>query len=84
MYTLDVAVPCPLLQTFSYLSEDELAAGTRVLVPFGKRDLVGVVIGARSQEAASDQTASDFKLKAIRKALDSQPVYSAVLRELAK
>ena len=45
MFDLDVAVPSPLPQTFTYAADSAIAAGTRVLVPFGKRRLVGVVLG---------------------------------------
>ena len=45
---LQVALPVPLPRTFDYLPVNpkwEAALGARVLVPFGKRKLVGVVVG---------------------------------------
>ena len=43
MPIIDVAVPVPLRQTFSYTSEQKLQPGVRVSVPFGRRQLIGVV-----------------------------------------
>ena len=48
---VDVAVPVALDQAFTYLApaalEDLIAPGMRILVPFGRRVLVGVVLGWR-------------------------------------
>ncbi|MHB8535717.1 MAG: primosomal protein N' [Sulfuricaulis sp.] len=64
-----VAVPTPLYRLFDYLSTGSLAAGTRVRVPFGKREMVGVVLGEVKQ--------SEFplsRLKSIAQALDAEPL----------
>lgn len=43
---VDVALPVPLPQTFTYrLEADGVEVGTRVLVPFGPRRLIGWVVG---------------------------------------
>ncbi len=45
-YVLQVVLPVPLAQRFDYLCPPQIAPiqrGTRVLVPFGKRRLVGMV-----------------------------------------
>ncbi len=78
MHELDVAVPTPLAQTFTYTAEIAVSAGTRVLVPFGKRRLVGVVLGA------AGATDPGQKLKAIEHVIDEAPVYSPVVLEIAK
>ncbi|MFT5575871.1 MAG: primosomal protein N' (replication factor Y) [Bermanella sp.] len=80
MTILDVAVPCPLRRSFDYLAPEngEISAGMRVLVHFGNRRLVGVVLG---RKARSDVPA--HKLKAAV-ALDRQPTLNKELLALAK
>ena len=46
-YITQIAIPCPLRQIFDYLPGNEitnLEKGMRVLVPFGSRQVVGIVI----------------------------------------
>jgi len=46
---LQVALPVPLPNLFDYLAPPgtpEIAEGTRVLVPFGRKKMVGVVVGS--------------------------------------
>lgn len=74
-----VALPVPLDKQFDYLVPAHLfpVVGGRVSVPFGPKTLVGIVI-AFSHE-------SEFpieKLKPIKAALDSSPVWSKPLFEL--
>ena len=54
---VSVAVPAPLRSTFQYsLKPGQLAPpGTRVIVPFGKRKLVGVVTSNDMQAMLNDQ-----------------------------
>ncbi|MCU7554521.1 primosomal protein N' [Alteromonas sp. ASW11-19] len=77
MALIDVAVPVPLRQTFTYTCDTVLPAGVRVKVPFGNRQLVGIVMG----EAAP--TESD-KLKAVSTVLDTTPVLDASLLTLCR
>ncbi|MBX2869463.1 MAG: primosomal protein N' [Acidiferrobacterales bacterium] len=49
-----VAVPVPLRRCFDYSSDLDIATGTRVLVPFGQRNLVGVVL-SRSTTSSVDK-----------------------------
>ncbi|MGH7483171.1 MAG: hypothetical protein ACRELV_13530, partial [Longimicrobiales bacterium] len=51
---VDVALPLPLPRTFTYELPDDagLAAGTRVLVPFGRRNYIGWVTGRASRPPA--------------------------------
>jgi len=46
MMQIEVAVPTPLAQTYSYLAEIEIPRGSRVLVPFGGRKVVGVALSS--------------------------------------
>ena len=70
---LRVAVPAPLPELFDYLppagmAAAEIAVGARVRVPFGPRELVGVVV---EQAQASPQT----KLRAAIALFDPLPVF---------
>ncbi len=71
---LQIAVPCPLYGLFDYLLPTHLAGhpvspGMRVLVPFGRQRLTGIIIG---QSEVSDCPAD--KLKAILSLPDDKPV----------
>ncbi|SEO88766.1 primosomal protein N' [Aquisalimonas asiatica] len=76
---VQVAVPAPMDQTLDYLppAEGRLPApGARVRVPFGRRQVVGVVTGG-STRARID----GGRLKAITEILDSEPLIpDAVLK----
>ncbi|KPK49325.1 MAG: primosomal protein N' [Thiotrichales bacterium SG8_50] len=77
---LQVAVPSPLARHFDYLLLKGVSApapGTRVQVPFGKRDVVGVVLG----QATSSEVPHE-KLKFILRTLDVEPLLPTVLMEL--
>ena len=70
---LRVAVPAPLPQLFDYLppagmTAARIAVGARLRVPFGARELVGVVV-----EHA--KVASPAKLRAAGAVFDAQPVF---------
>ncbi|MCR4300816.1 MAG: primosomal protein N' [Sulfuricaulis sp.] len=64
-----VAVPTPLYRAFDYLATVSLVPGTRVRVPFGRRELVGVVLG----EVAQSELPSG-RLKPITQALDASAI----------
>ncbi len=76
---LRVAVPSPLYQLFDYLppaGELAPAPGTRVRVPFGRRELVGLVLAhADTSEVSAD------KLRRVREILD--PTAAIAPAELA-
>lgn len=77
MTIYQVALPIPMRQVFDYLSENTtLDKGVRVLVPFGARNLVGIVLGKVTH---SDHLS---KLKPITKVLDSEPVLDSTMRYL--
>ena len=59
----DVAIPTGVDKTFTYLIPDPLVpsarAGVRVLVPFGKKTVVGIIVGlARTHHRAERPPAS--------------------------
>ncbi len=76
---LRVAVPVPLPQLFDYLppagvDATTIAAGTRVTVPFGRSQRVGIVIDTPAQSALDPA-----RLKSAIALLDPQPLISAEL-----
>lgn len=80
---LRVAVPSPLYRNFDYLPPADtdpaaLQPGVRLKVPFGRRELVGVLL-----EVAADPQVAATKLKAARKLLDSGPAIPADMMALA-
>lgn len=71
---LRVAVPSPLRHIFDYLLPENcdpkaVASGVRVLVPFGAREIIGVVL-----EVANHSEFATTKLKPALAILDSQPL----------
>jgi primosomal protein N' (replication factor Y) len=80
MIHLEVAVPTPLPQTFTYLAEGAVAPGSRVLVPFGRRRLVGVALGV-APEPPEEQRG---KLKQVEAVIDATPVYGPEMLEIAR
>jgi len=72
-----VAVPVPLAETFDYRWDDDAPRpppGSRVSVPFGRGERIGVVV---AHPAETDLP--DGKLKAVRAALDPEPLIGAEL-----
>lgn len=72
---VDVALPVPLLRTFTYRLPNGASAppGVRVRVPFGARAMVGVVLGPGDPVTA--------KLRDVTAVLDAAPILTA--QELA-
>ncbi len=70
-----VAVPVPLRQTFDYLTSARLSPGSRVLVPFGRRNVIGIVI-------SSNKPTTDLKLKSVKSVLDTEPAIDPVMLRL--
>ncbi len=75
-----VAVPVPLYRLFDYAIDHIPAIGSRVQVPFGKRNLVGIVIASIDKE---DLAVDPSKLKRVINILDD-PCLSKELNDLAK
>jgi primosomal protein N' (replication factor Y) len=79
---LEVAVPSPLYRSFDYRAppvqgDIRPAAGMRVLVPFGRRQLVGVILATRGHSSVPGS-----KIKNALSVLDTEPVLGANLMEL--
>jgi primosomal protein N' (replication factor Y) (superfamily II helicase) len=77
----NVALPVPLRNTFTYSVPEELRPrlqpGSRVLVPFRKKSLVGVVV------ELADTPPPATKIRDITKVLDLVPALTPRLIELA-
>ena len=69
MNFVQVAIPSPLRQTFTYKNQfSSNLVGKRVLVEFGRRKLVGIVT------SQSENFDDDYKLKQIEEVLDDSPL----------
>ena len=82
-HILQVALPVPLPNLFDYLAPPgalDIAEGTRVLVPFGRKKMVGVVVGRAGR---SDVPAG--RLLAVSEVLDGgEPLLDEKLIELLR
>lgn len=82
-WCIDVAIQTPahsaLGDVLSYASAVPLAPGTLVRVPLGRREVLGVVWGARAQDANS---APAMELKAIGAVLDALPPLADAWRDM--
>ena len=67
--SVPVLVPLPLDTPFDYAADLELRAGDYVEVPFGPRQVIGVV-----WDAAPDRPVASERLKPIRRKLDAPPM----------
>ncbi|MCE9584629.1 MAG: primosomal protein N' [Planctomycetes bacterium] len=74
-----VVVPVPLNHPFTYSIPDGLAVpvGSRVVVPFGPRTLVGACVGHTDERPKGT-------LKAVQRVLDPEPAFSPALIELSR
>jgi len=79
---VDVAIPVGVRKTFAYSVPPEfrerIAAGMRVLVPFGRKLVTGYVTGILNQGQIGD-----FKLRAVRELLEPESTVPASLAETA-
>ena len=80
---VEVLIPIPLMEKFSYLppknNSNLLKQGSRVLVPFGKRTLVGVVWSFSERDKSSNR-----KYKYIKEILDEVPLLDSNAINLAE
>ncbi len=80
---VEVLIPIPLMEKFSYLppknNSNLLKQGSRVLVPFGKRTLVGVVWSFSERDKSSNR-----KYKYIKEILDEVPLLDSNSINLAE
>ena len=81
----DVALAVPLRRAFTYSIPEALqpviAPGSRVVVPFGKRALVGVVLRISSAPPAETDAG---KIREVAQVLDPEPALSPALLELGR
>ncbi len=79
MTVIRVALPVPLRQHFDYLlpSTMQVQVGCRVLVPFGKRQLIGIV-----WQLSPSLTFDHAQLKPVQEVIDNEPVLGETLRQL--
>lgn len=82
-HILQVALPLPLRRCFDYLPPKEIPSdlllpGIRVEVPFGNRQLIGILIGISS---STDLCIN--KLKSVSRIIDSKPVITEEIMALA-
>ena len=80
---VEVLVPIPILEKFSYLlpaqfKDNPPRPGSRVIVPFGNRNLVGVVWSVGKHSAIKGR-----KLKYVREVLDQKPLLDKESLQLA-
>jgi len=81
---LQIALDTPLHREFDYLPPIDAfdktpKLGVRVRVPFGRRQLIGVLVGI-----ARESSLAPAKLKAALEILDETPVFDAVTFELLR
>ncbi|MDR9777729.1 hypothetical protein RJJ65_34925, partial [Rhizobium hidalgonense] len=80
---INVALPIPVFEIFSYCVPENLMdqwpfeVGSRVCVPFGKREMVGIYLGVSTRQDILPE-----KLKDIKDLLDEQAVLSADILKL--
>lgn len=79
LHILKVALDVPLDGVFDYRADTMLQIGQRVLVPFGPRQQVGVVVAT-----ASESELAPGKLKSIIRHFDHEPVLDAEFFSLLK
>jgi primosomal protein N' (replication factor Y) (superfamily II helicase) len=82
----NVALAVPLRTLFTYVIPEALAAavqpGSRVLVPFRKKSMVGVIVEVLA--TPPNGVAAEVKIRAITKVLDEIPALTPKLIELAQ
>ncbi len=77
---LQVAMPSPVPKTFDYIwlaDQGTIQKGMRVLAPFGKRQLCGMIL-----ETVNSSTVDAAKLKTITSVLDTAPLWDEKLLQL--
>lgn len=81
---LRLALPSPLRRTFDYLPPTTNAPATwqpgiRLRVPFGNRQIIGVLIGTSTETEVPEE-----KLKAVSEVLDQHPILPASTLQLCQ
>ncbi len=68
-------MPVPVRQTYDYLTGGPVTTGTRVLVPFGRRTMVGIVV-------SNLDATTGFRLKPVKRVLDTRPALGQTMLKL--
>ncbi|HZY09807.1 MAG TPA: primosomal protein N' [Bacteroidota bacterium] len=80
---VDLAIPVALDKLFTYIVPREfhnaVKRGVRVLAPFGKRTVIGIVV-----DTSTTSQIAPKKLKSIHDILDTEPILSEELLSLSK
>ena len=83
MLIVEVALPVPLNNLFSYLLDTEGVnsniIGSRAIVPFGRRTITGVIV-SKAEFHESDSG----KMKFISEIIDESPVFNTEMLKLTK
>lgn len=78
-----IAIPAPLHKGFDYRAPQQVSslalAGTRVLVPFGRRKTVGILL-----ERRHESTVENHKLKPVLQVIDETPALTPDLLTLGR
>ena len=80
-FDVEVAIPAPLHQTFSYRSTQGVEIGQRVRVNFSGREVIGVVLDS---QASKDPTGLGFQIKPILDVLPAETSLDPQIVELCK
>ena len=84
---VEVALPLPLRQTFTYILpvglQESIQIGARLLVPFGKRQLTGYAV-ALHQDLDSELEIEESALKEAIELLDAEPLLTAEIIKLTQ
>jgi primosomal protein N' (replication factor Y) len=78
-YWLQVALDVPLEGVFDYRSDVPVTRGLRVIVPFGRRQLIGVVVACPDQPSLPPES-----IKPIERVLDDLPPLTPAWLDMAK
>lgn len=73
MYLVEVVLPLPLHQTFSYLSDRFILPGVRCIVPFRNSRLIGIVLNCELAEENLIKN-SPFTYKEVEEVIDKEPI----------
>lgn len=79
---VEIALACPLRQTFDYLSDEPVEhwqPGMRAVIPFGSRQLIGIVIAIKPVSEISTD-----KLKKIEQQIDKQSFLPVEIMQLVQ
>jgi primosomal protein N' (replication factor Y) (superfamily II helicase) len=84
---VEVALPLPLRQTFTYLLpaglQENIKIGSRLLVPFGKRNLTGYAVALHSELSAELEIEEDALKEAIE-LIDEEPLLTEEILKLTQ